>query len=52
MHTAPGDGFSTRAEDSILHGCIPVVIMDEVDPVLATALDWDSFSIRVKEVLP
>ena len=47
-----GDGFSTRAEDAILHGCIPVVIMDNVDPVFATILDWDSFSVRVKEVSP
>lgn len=45
-----GDGWSGRAEDSILHGCIPVVIMDDVDPVFATALQWERFSIRVKEV--
>ena len=24
----PGDGWSARFEDSILHGCIPVIIMD------------------------
>ncbi|KAK9805384.1 hypothetical protein WJX73_009679 [Symbiochloris irregularis] len=46
---APGDGWSGRAEDSILHGCIPVVIMDDVDPVFATALHWERFSIRVRE---
>ena len=26
----PGDGWSARAEDSVLHGCVPVVIMDQV----------------------
>ena len=24
----PGDGWSARFEDALLHGCIPVVIMD------------------------
>ncbi|KAK9805311.1 hypothetical protein WJX73_000673 [Symbiochloris irregularis] len=45
----PGDGFSPRAEDAILHGCVPVVIMDNVDPVFATALDWRNFSVRIAE---
>ncbi|KAK9805381.1 hypothetical protein WJX73_008851 [Symbiochloris irregularis] len=45
----PGDGWSGRAEDAILHGCIPVVIMDDVDPIFATAVDWHSFSVRVPE---
>ena len=45
-----GDGWSPRAEDAILHGCIPVVIQDNVDPVFATLLDWPSFSLRYKEV--
>ncbi|PNH05223.1 putative glucuronosyltransferase [Tetrabaena socialis] len=26
----PGDGYSPRLEDSILHGCIPIIIMDGV----------------------
>ena len=34
----------------MLHGCLPVVIMDDVDPVFASILDWDSFSVRVPEV--
>ena len=46
----PGDGFSTRAEDAILHGCVPVIIMDDVDPVFSTILDWPGFSVRIKEV--
>jgi Exostosin family len=45
-----GDGWSPRAEDAILHGCIPMVVMDHVDPVFATILDWSEFSIRVREV--
>jgi hypothetical protein len=24
----PGDGWSARFEDSVLHGCIPVIIQD------------------------
>eukprot|EP00884_Botryococcus_braunii_P019032 jgi/Botrbrau1/5812/Bobra.0155s0034.1 len=45
----PGDGHSPRAEDAILHGCIPVVIMDHVDPVFNNVLDWDSFALRVQQ---
>lgn len=26
----PGDGWSARFEDALLHGCIPVIIMDNV----------------------
>jgi hypothetical protein len=46
-----GDGWSPRAEDAILHGCIPVLIMDNVDPVFGNALNWESFSIRIPEVI-
>ncbi len=45
-----GDGWSSRAGDSILNGCIPVVIMDDVDAVFETILQWQTFSIRVPEV--
>ena len=34
----------------MLHGCLPVVIMDDVDPVFSSVLDWDSFSVRIPEV--
>lgn len=34
----------------MLHGCIPVVIMDNVDPVFASILDWTQFSVRIAEV--
>ena len=47
---AAGDGWSPRAEDAVLHGCIPVVIKDDVDEVFASLLDWSTFSIRIAEV--
>ena len=47
MAAYAGDGFSPRAEDAILHGCLPVVIMDDVDPIFAFILDWESFSVRI-----
>ena len=45
----PGDGWSARAEDAVLHGCVPVVIMDEVNLIFEPELDWSLFSVRVKE---
>ena len=33
----------------MLHGCIPLVIMDEVHAVFESILDWDMFSVRIKE---
>ena len=47
---AAGDGWSPRAEDAVLHGCIPVVIKDDVDEVFATLLDWSTFAVRIAEV--
>jgi hypothetical protein len=44
---APGDGWSGRAEDAVLHGCVPVVIMDGVHVVFESVLDWPSFSVRI-----
>ena len=29
-HPSSGDGWSARVEDSVLHGCIPLIIMDNV----------------------
>ena len=46
---APGDGWSPRAEDSILHGCIPVVIQDGIEMSFESILDWSSFSVRIPE---
>ena len=45
----PGDGYSGRGEDAILHGCIPVVIMDHVHAVWEGVLDWSKFSVRIPE---
>ena len=49
-HAHAGDKFSPRAEDAVLHGCLPVVIMNDVDPVFTSILDWHSFSVHVSEV--
>ncbi|PNH08222.1 putative glucuronoxylan glucuronosyltransferase F8H [Tetrabaena socialis] len=46
---AASDGWSPRLEDSILHGCIPVIIMDGVQAVFETILDLPSFSIRIAQ---
>eukprot|EP00798_Chlamydomonas_sp_ICE-L_P016188 gene16188-22350_t len=46
---APGDGYAMRVEDAILHGCVPVIIMDNVQAVFESVLDFDQFSIRLKE---
>lgn len=35
----PGDGWTSRYEDAILHGCIPVAIMDNVKPILSNIID-------------
>ena len=42
-----GDGYAMRAEDAILHGCIPLVVMDGVDAVFESILDWSRFSVRL-----
>ncbi|GLI60030.1 hypothetical protein VaNZ11_002095 [Volvox africanus] len=45
----PGDGWSPRLEDAVLHGCIPVVIMDGVRAVWEDQLEFERCSIRVGE---
>eukprot|EP00798_Chlamydomonas_sp_ICE-L_P022987 gene22987-30175_t len=45
----PGDGWSSRFEEALLHGCIPVVIMDGIYSPFETLLDVDAFSIRIAE---
>eukprot|EP00775_Hariotina_reticulata_P012387 gene12387-12521_t len=47
---APGDGWSARAEDAILHGCVPVVIQDNVHVPFESILNWDSFSAQLAAV--
>ncbi|KAG2431439.1 hypothetical protein HXX76_009454 [Chlamydomonas incerta] len=46
---APGDGYSGRGEDAVLHGCIPLIIMDGVHAVFESIIDWSAFSIRIAE---
>ncbi|XP_074575072.1 uncharacterized protein LOC141831581 isoform X2 [Curcuma longa] len=45
----PGDGWSGRLEDSILQGCIPVIIQDGIYLPYENALDYRSFSVRIQE---
>ncbi|KAK7278885.1 hypothetical protein RJT34_23924 [Clitoria ternatea] len=45
----PGDGWSGRMEDSILHGCIPVVIQDGIFLPYENVLNYDSFAVRIPE---
>ena len=45
-----GDGWSSRFEESILHGCIPVVIMDWVSAPFENILDHRLFTVRVAQV--
>ncbi|XP_014514271.1 uncharacterized protein LOC106772395 [Vigna radiata var. radiata] len=45
----PGDGWSGRMEDSILQGCIPVVIQDGIFLPYENMLNYDSFAVRLSE---
>ncbi|CAH9127653.1 unnamed protein product [Cuscuta epithymum] len=45
----PGDGWSGRMEDSILQGCIPVVIQDGVYLPYENVLNYESFAVRIHE---
>ncbi|XP_078442149.1 uncharacterized protein LOC144711888 isoform X2 [Wolffia australiana] len=45
----PGDGWSGRMEDSILQGCIPVVIQDGIFLPYENFLNYKSFAVRIKE---
>ncbi|GAB4813993.1 hypothetical protein N2152v2_001039 [Parachlorella kessleri] len=44
-----GDGWSSRFTDAVLHGCIPVVIQDQVEMELSSLLDVSAFSLRVAQ---
>ncbi|KAG2455017.1 hypothetical protein HYH02_000842 [Chlamydomonas schloesseri] len=46
---APGDGWSARMEDAVLHGCIPVIIADGVHAVFESILDIDDFGLRIPQ---
>ena len=52
----PGDGWSSRVLDAVVHGCIPVVIQDESEMFFEGAfadaglpVDYNQFSIRLTE---
>lgn len=45
----PGDGWSGRMEDSILQGCIPVVIQDGIYLPYENVLNYESFAVRILE---
>lgn len=49
VHHPAGDGWSGRAEDAVLHGCVPVIVQDDVHAPFESLLDYDGFSIRVTE---
>lgn len=43
----PGDGWSARFEDSVLHGCIPVIIMDNTQVPFESILNMSLFTVRI-----
>eukprot|EP00899_Mesostigma_viride_P028348 jgi/Mesvir1/8699/Mv02635-RA.1 len=45
----PGDGWSHGYVRALLHGCIPVIIMDDVDAALSNIIDYKQLSLRVRE---
>ncbi|KAL4425253.1 hypothetical protein ABPG75_009269 [Micractinium tetrahymenae] len=45
----PGDGWSARMDDATLHGCIPVVTMDEVDVSFESIIDLSAFTVPIAE---
>ncbi|XP_055801254.1 uncharacterized protein LOC129870475 isoform X2 [Solanum dulcamara] len=45
----PGDGWSGRMEDSVLQGCIPVVIQDGIYLPYENFLNYESFAVRIRE---
>ena len=44
-----GDGWSSRVDDAVRHGCIPVIIMDNVHMPFETVLNYSAFAIRIAE---
>ncbi|KAJ4775422.1 exostosin family protein [Rhynchospora pubera] len=45
----PGDGWSGRMEDSMLNGCIPVIIQDGIFQPYENVLNYNSFAVRILE---
>lgn len=44
-----GDGWSSRLDDAVRHGCIPVVLMDGVRMPWEEDLAFEQFGIRIPE---
>jgi hypothetical protein len=44
-----GDGWSSRLDDAVRHGCIPVVIMDGVRMPWEELLDFDAYALRIAQ---
>jgi hypothetical protein len=42
-----GEGWTARFDDAILHGCIPVIVIDIAEGAWGAELDWETFSIRI-----
>ncbi|KAF3328054.1 glucuronosyltransferase [Carex littledalei] len=45
----PGDGWSGRMEDSMLSGCIPVIIQDGIFLPYENVLNYESFAVKILE---
>jgi Exostosin family len=44
-----GDGWARRAEDAVLHGCIPVLIQDRVEEKFSSVVNYSAFALRIAE---
>ena len=44
-----GDGWSSRVDDAVRHGCIPVIVMDNVQMPFESLLNYSAFALRVPE---
>ena len=52
----PGDGWSSRVLDAVVHGCIPVIVQDDsamffegIFDLVGAGMDYSDFSLRVPE---
>lgn len=45
----PGDGWTGRAEDAVLHGCIPVIMIKGVHMPYENIIKWEQFSLHINE---
>jgi hypothetical protein len=43
-----GDGWSARFDDAVVHGCIPVIIIDDVHVGFESIIDVSLFALRIK----